>query len=406
MSFLDWSSFHISDRSGFFYYVFICLNIICIASIFVRKGNLGDIRNVHFLRKNKVIPIEIYNLIYIGCVLLENRYLSGYLFPSLHGLDVHTGRMPFIYFITTATYIIVVGDIIEFITTHRVRYVAYAVFAAILNVVSKAARVDAGIAIIQVGSFILFYFLSKEKKIKVGNKTKKKKKNNLPLLIATAVIVLIIVSNGIKVGDDRMNSYGMYNTVYSIGIGYHGPASGGELLPYYYGYFGLSFDNLAFNIDHSETKNNYVGLNAFRCLYFGILQFDNLFDLDGSATVKANTIRCKAAAVTTIFWDFYYDYGIFIFIPISITFFIAIFLSKRLVKKQNIFYLLLYFFWIPLWMFGSFDNRMYDFQIIWQVLILWLIYRNRFVLITDTNKDYVSTEKSYKRRHIRIKLGR
>jgi hypothetical protein len=404
MSFLDWSPYHVADRSLEFYLMFISLNIICFISAIIPQGNISQIKNVEFYRKSRVIPIEVYNVIYIACVFIENYYLSRYFFPSAHGIDVHTGRMPFIYFITTASYVVAMGDVIEFLSTHKIRYVAYAVVAIIINVVTKASRIDAFISFVQVGSLLLFYLLSKERKVVAGSTVRRKKKRRLPIIILAAVIIFIVASRSIKVGNDRMNSNGRYNLVYSNGIGYSGPETTTEFLPYYYGYFALSYDNLAYNMQCVDTKNNYIGLNTFRCLYFGVLQFDNILGLDGGESSRANEVRCRAAAVTTVFWDFHYDFGMFAFIPIAITFYIAGMLSNRLKRKQDIYSLLIYFFLVPLWMFGSFDNRIYDYQIIWQVVLIWLLYRKRFVMVTDANKDNVDCSNVAKKKTIRFTL--
>ena len=385
LSFVNWSSYHIEKRSSIFYLIFIGLDIICIIFAFVNTKSISVIKNVKFIKKKSVIPMELYNIVYIICVLLENKYLSGYYFPSLNGLDVHTGRMPFIYFITTATYVVVIGDVIEFLSTKKIKYIVYAVGSFLINVVSKSARVDAGIALIQVGSFLLFCYLSQEKKVIKNEMVIKKKKSRLLIIALITIVFIFIVGKGMEIGNDRMNSFGKYKTVYSKGISYTGPDSPSDFLSYYYGYFALSFDNLDYNIKYTACKQNFIGLNSFRCLYFGLLQFDNIFGLDGGASSRANMIRCKGAAVATTFWDFYYDYDVLSFIPIVITFLIALFFTRRLIKEQSALMYISYFFWIPLWMFSSFDNRSYDFQIIWQLLIMWLIYRNRFVLITDEN---------------------
>ncbi len=105
-----------------------------------------------------------------------------------------------------------------------------------------------------------------------------------------------------------------------------------------------------------------------------------------------------------MFWDFHYDFGMFAFIPIAITFYIAGMLSNRLKRKQDIYSLLIYFFLVPLWMFGSFDNRIYDYQIIWQVVLIWLLYRKRFVMVTDANKDNVDCSNVAKKKTIRFTL--
>lgn len=393
MSFLNWSSYSVIDKGWLFYFIFISLDIVCIIYCFFPIKRLDKIKNIDISRKEHAFPLGLVNIVYIVCVLVENVYLSGFLFPSLLGIDVHTGRMPFIYFITTAIYIVVASDIMEFISTKKIRYIVYAVISFLINVISKSSRVDAGIAIVQIGSFLLFYFLSKNNDRKAFGK-------KLLMFFACFFIGFLIVNKGIEVGNSRMNSNGLYQTVYSDGIGYNGPKTTNEILEYYYGYFPMSFDNLSYNLQHVDSEFNVIGMNSFRCLYFGILQFDNLFNLDGSSAVKNKIIRCKAAAVPTIFWDFYYDFDILIIIPIFITFLVAYQLARKTVNKQTLMFCMLYFYWVPLWMFGSFDNRSYDYQIIWHVIMMYVLFKNRYIMNTaDRN---VVTKRN---KRLRIKIG-
>ena len=396
MSFCNWSSYSVQDKGDLFYFICICVNIVCFIYCILPTKSLNKIKNIQIIRTNSKIPIEFYNLFYIACVLIENVYLSGLLFPSLAGIDVHTGRMPGIYFITTSVYIVVVADFFEFLATQKKRYLVYAAVSFSINVVSKFSRIDAGIASIQIGSLLVAYFLSKQ-----ANKRAFGKK--FLALFLCVCMALFLINKGIEVGNNRMNKNGKYSMVYSNGLGYTGPESDNELLAYYYGYFAMSFDNLAYNLQHVESSFNGIGLNSFRTLYFGILQFDNFFGLDGGEAVKSKIIRCKAAAVPTIFWDFYYDYDIMVIIPILITFLIAYYLIKWLVDHQNVISLVIYFYWVPLWMFGSFDNRSYDYQVIWHILMMYFLFRHRYQLETNMRRisGYIPA-----RRKLRLRVGR
>lgn len=394
MSFLNWSSYSVREKENIFYFIFISLDLVCIIYCFLPIKRLDRIRDIEISRKNYTFPLGLVNFVYIICVLIENKYLSGHLFPSLLGIDVHTGRMPGIYFITTAVYIVVASDILEFISTKQIRYIIYAVLSFLINVISKSSRVDAGIAIVQIGSFLVFYFLSK-------NTDRKAFVKKLVIFLTCSVIGFFAINKGIEIGNNRMNSNGLYQTVYSNGIGYSGPKTTNEILEYYYGYFPMSFDNLSFNLQHVDSEFNLIGLNSFRCLYFGILQFDNLFNLDGSSAVKNKIIRCKAAAVPTIFWDFYYDFDVLVIIPIFVTFMLAYLLAKKTVEKQNLIYCMLYFYWIPLWMFGSFDNRSFDYQIIWHIMIMYILFKNRYVMRTAEKQVDLQT----KRKRWKLKIG-
>lgn len=375
MSFCNWSSYSIQDKGSLFYYICTCVNIACSIYCILPAKSFNKVKSIRIVKNVSKIPIEFINLFYIACVLVENVYLSGFLFPSLAGIDVHTGRMPGIYFITTAVYIVVVADFLEFLATKKKRYLIYATVSFSINVISKFSRVDAGIASIQVGSLLLSYFLSKHSNTKALGK-------KFLVLFLCACTVFFLANKGIEIGNNRMNKNGRYSLVYSKGLGYTGPESDNELLAYYYGYFPMSFDNLAYNLQHVQSNFNGIGLNSFRALYFGILQFDNFLGLDGGEAVKNKIVRCKAAAVPTIFWDFYYDYDILVFIPILVTFSIAYYLMKQLVDRQSVTSLIIYFYWVPLWMFGSFDNRSYDYQVIWHILMMYFLFRHRYQMGT------------------------
>lgn len=406
MSFLDWSAYHIVNRSENFYFIFIMLDIACLISLTIPQKAVAC-TNIEFKKNSKSIPVEVLDFLYVGCILLENYTVSGYLIPRLHGVDVHTARMSGIYFITTGVFIFTILNVLEFISTGKKRYLIYAVFVFVFNTVTKSARIDAALAIVQIISFVMFYCLSKRKTIKTDNGLKTKKKNQIPLMFAVGLLAVILISVGIRIGNNRMNSFGKYQTVYAEGISYTGPEFFGETLTYYYGYFGLSFDNLAYNVSNVEVHPNYTGLNSFRALYFGILQFDNFFGLNGSEAPRSNIIRCRGAAVTTGFWDFYYDYGMLIIIPFLVSFLIAIALRKKIANRNlRVVNLILYFYWIPLWLFMSFDNRVYDYQVIWQVLMIFFIFYNRYSITFDeirSNSEKTRyTEKRHSRRRILI----
>lgn len=385
MSFLDWSYYHVNNKGDVFYYIFILFGIIFIIFNMLSQSKIR-MTNLRFSikKKKRRMPVGIYNLIYITCVLVENYYISGTIVPNLFGMDVHTLRMPYIYFITTGIYILSLLNILEFLCTKKKRYLLYLFTSLLINVVTKSARVDAFICVVQIVSLCSFYYLSKRDLIKEKNKIKQKKRKRWPAIILLGCMMAVIVNYSLNIGNNRMNRFGLYSMKYEDGIGYQGPRFVGEVLPYYYGYFALSFDNLAYNVQQQEGAYNYLGLNTFRTLYFGILQFDNLFGLTGSKATQENMIRCPGAAVATGFWDMYYDYGIFIFVPIIISFTIYVFIRRKLTKPRvKILSFAVYFYWVPIWMFLSFDNRLYDYQVLWHLIIMTLLLRNRYEMGYD-----------------------
>lgn len=377
LSFCDWSSYHVQERNQWFYYLFIVFGLAVVIFLILPQGRMG-MTNIRFVRRPGAVPVEVYNLIFAGCVLLENWYLSGRFFPSLAGIDIHTQRMPYIYFLTTGVYLVAVLDLLEFHITRRPRFLAYLLGAVVLNVVSKSARVDAFLCILQIMSLWMFLVFSRRDRVR------KRKPRRLGFLLVVALAAVGAIRYALDTGNHRMNHFGQYTYTYAEGIGYHGPQWLGEVLPYYYGYFALSFDNLAHNLEHVAGDLALWGPNTFRALWFGLFQFDNLFGLNGSAAPRANEIRCAAAAVTTGFWDLYYDYGLLLVIPVAVSFFIYMILRRRvtghLVRTRD---LVVYFYWVPLWFLMSFDNRVYDYQVIWHLLILYLVVGRRYTMYYD-----------------------
>ena len=375
MSELNWSDLHVENKPLVYYGVFL------IFDIFALLTSLLPQKNVNFEKKRirankKRIPIEIYNIIYIVAILLENYYVSGYFVPTFHSIDVHTARMPYIYFLTTGVFFFSAMNLYEYISTKKIRYLFYILLLLAINIVTKSARIDAFICVVQLVSLFLAYYLFNDDLKK--NKTHRKPMSKKSIIIS-CLIVVFAINIGLKVGNNRMNSYGRYDLSYADGILYKGPMKDNDLLVYYYGYFPLSFDNLAYNIEHAPIKQNYIGLSTFRTFYFGLLQFDNFLGLDGGSASRANIIRSKAAAVATGFWDFYYDYKDFFGIPIFISFAVYCILKMK-TNNGSIASYTIYFYWIPLWMFLSFDNRIYDYQVLIHIILLLLIIPKRYYI--------------------------
>lgn len=383
MSHCNWSYLHVENRPNIFYVMFIVFDLLSIVFAILPQKNF-EFLDFIIIKKSKKIPIEFYNLFYLLCVSIENIYASGYIFPALYGIDIHTARMPYIYFFTTGIYFFAFMNLMEYFSSKKKKYLVYIGILLCFNIVTKSSRIDAFMCIVQLLSvFLLYYFSSKKTKI-VKGKSVKKKRNRKLIIICSAIFAVLILFIGMNIGINRMNSNGKYNLKYSDGIGYTGPEFGGGVLSYYYGYFPLSFDNLAYNMKLGNIEPNYIGLCSFRNFFFGILQFDNLFNLDGGAASRANIIRSKAAAVATGFWDFYYDYGDFFFVPLIISFMLYYCIKNKLGgEKRNIISLAIYFYWVPLWMFLSFDNRIYDYQVLAHIIIMILIIPKRYKLLTN-----------------------
>lgn len=381
----NWSYYHIEDRPDSFYILFIIFNLLAIF-VNILPQNSIKYKNITFeIKKDLKLPVEVYNMIYIFAILMENYYVSGYFIPSRYGIDIHTARMPYVYFITTAIYLVSVMNLVEFFATKKKRYAVYILILVSFNVVTKSSRIDAFISATQLISILLFYFFYSKKSVIIKGKEIEKKSNKIKIILIAIIFAIILITIGLVVGNNRMNANGKYNLSYADGIKYTGPETPGEVLAYYYGYFPISFDNLAYNMANTEINPNYIGLSSFRTLYFGVFQFDNLLGLDGGEATKANDIRSKGAAIATGFWDFYYDFGNFIFIPVTISFAIYYLLKLKVAnKKPTLLAFVLYFYWIPLWFFLSFDNRIYDYQVLLHVILMSFIIPKRYELKIET----------------------
>ena len=392
LSEFNWSFLHISNKPDNYYLLFCVFDIFLIFINFLPQSGLHP-KDIQFKKNVKAKPIEIYNVLYLMFILIENYYASGHFFPSRYGIDIHTARMPYIYAFTTAIYLISVMNLIEFFVTKKIKYIFYIIFLMAFNIITKSARIDSFICAVQLLSMILFYFIYSKKTVKKRDKIIKKKKSKTKIIVIVGIISIIILNVGINVGINRMNSKGKYHLSYAKdGLNYKGPSIGNtEIIAYYYGYFPLSYDNLAYNMMYSTIRPNYIGLSSFRTLYFGVLQFDNFFGLDGGEATKANVIRSQAAAVATGFWVFYYDFGDLFFIPLFISFIIYYILKRNITKKNpSALSFVLYFYWIPLWTFLSFDNRIFDYQVLLHIILMIIIIPNRYTLNTSIEDEKIN----------------
>ena len=213
---------------------------------------------------------------------------------------------------------------------------------------------------------------------KTDNEPKKKRKW---IIILGTIGGILVAYWAIQIGINRMNHYGMYSLSYSNGIGYTGP--GGEIAAWLYGYFVLTFNNLNRSIIMGRAIHNYLGLYSFPDLFFGILQFDNLLGLANNQAQSASAWVVRATTVPTGFWSFYYDYGVICFIPILVAF-----IRERLIMqyiriaKRKIIWVVLFFYYVPQWLFMNFTNTVFDVTglttgLITYFLLSRFIYENR-----------------------------
>lgn len=371
--FAGWSYLFTSSIQIDFYYIFICFNL---ALLFVQPFDpvMNRTTTYQFVLCCSSKLVIVVNCIYIAAMLAENYLGSGYFLPALHGIDIHTYHAPVLFWVTGATYIVMAIDTLSGLF-HQKRFLLLDLVIIALLFVGKSARMDVFISIIQTVSLLIFANISKVKKDKSGSRIKasKLKKKILSAVLACALIAIVLFA--VNVGNTRMNHYGQYDIQYSDGIGYKGPEFFGDAMAYYYGYFPFSFYNLNVNIALVGPHENYIGQDSFRSLYFGILQFDNVFDMPLNEANDSKIIVTKGATVTTGFWDFYYDYGQYCYIPMIISMVLYILLRRNLFNNsfQKSSSILSYFYWTPLWFFMSFNNTVWDTCVLVNLILLLLI---------------------------------
>ena len=95
------------------------------------------------------------------------------------------------------------------------------------------------------------------------------------------------------------------------------------------------------------------------------------FNVDQLGDIAGNLITSVSATVPTGFWDYYYDYGILLFIPIVVAFFLCwLFLNNAHKEKETLNKRTIYFWYVSLWFLMSFQNTMFSSVVIVSGLIL------------------------------------
>ena len=232
---LKWSNLIIEEESIMFDSIFVALALLTlIFSLASRK--LYPKRPVSnekiYFKKNGKFIVWIINFLFIFFYFLENYLVSGTFAPALNKIDAHLKSFPIISYITTASFVILACDYYAFKATKKKIYLLMALLVLTIPVVTRSARSNTLIAIVQLLSLVLFFEkeFAKEslKKIRTFNRHRK-----ILILLCLAVVVLMCFYT-----TYRMNVYGVYDLVYADIIQYTGPKLFG-ILPIYYGYFPM-----------------------------------------------------------------------------------------------------------------------------------------------------------------------
>ncbi len=351
---LNWSGQIETQRADMFYVLFIYLFVAGILYMLLEKKR--PTAPAMLARSNRALPLWAVNVGLILLILLENLIATGHVAPALIGVDSHAKQAPILVYLTRASYAVVALDVVFFLIEKKARHLIWAGVVLLIPIITTSSRMLS----VQSGSqaaALLLFLLTSGMSGAVGRLTKAKR---IRLLMITGIVLVAAVLFLIYVGINRMNRYGTYALTYSEGIQYHGP--GGEIMAWLYGYFVLPFNNLNLSIKHVAAEHNYFGLYSFAPVFFGILQFDNLFGLTNDYVQKIAMYITKAAMVPTGFWTFYYDFGAFSFVPIVAAFALVMFLRWMMLRegKNRYVFMMLYFYFAPQWLFMGFTNTVFD----------------------------------------------
>jgi len=107
-----WSGIITNETCTDFYLIFVYLFVIGTIFHVLPHGKIYYECEVGLSKS--VIAVYVINVVWITAILLENYYLSGYLFPALHNIDVHARQAPLLLYITRASYAVLSIDILIF----------------------------------------------------------------------------------------------------------------------------------------------------------------------------------------------------------------------------------------------------------------------------------------------------
>mgnify|MGYP004523309877 CR=1 FL=1 len=374
---LYWSDLSDRTESFVFDYIFVTLAVLCtiyVANVY--KGKNSHIRSIDGRIYVTKFGRQLYGLInctYIVLYFLENYLGSGSFVPGLVGIDIHTYSAPIISYFTNAQYLLLAYNYYYYKSTRRKSAIAFSLVDIIIPVITRLARMSIVMAIVQIGSLILFFETDTIKKT-ISKFEKKKIRRIKQTIFLVAAIGFVALSTFTQY---RMNLHNAEFT-YGSGIAFSGPKRAEWLAPFY-GYFPMSFNNLKINILRRKVTHNYIGLYSFFSLYFGLFQVDNLFGLDTTGQLKNRLITNGLATVPTAFWDYYYDFDLLLVIPIIVAMFISYKFEKKSRKEsKKLTYRTLYFWYVPYWFFTSFQNTLFLAPAIVVAMLTYYIIKHSF----------------------------
>jgi hypothetical protein len=123
------------------------------------RGNYRHVRSIDgtiYVTKFGRQFYGVINFIYIALYFLENYLGSGSAVPGLVGIDIHTYSAPIISYFTNAQYLLLAYNYYYYKSTKRKSALAFSLVDIIVPVMTRLARMSIVMAVVQVGSLILF----------------------------------------------------------------------------------------------------------------------------------------------------------------------------------------------------------------------------------------------------------
>lgn len=388
--FAGWSSLAEKTIDDVFYFLFAELGIV--AGFFVLIEPETGTAQLKIVQLGKSKTIVVISFVYCLLCLLENYIGSGYLLPSLAHVDIHTYRAPLLGFLTKAGFFPVCCINVYAVMANgsiRRKALHLGVICAILvlYVFGKSARMEVCIIALQLVSVCIFFSLRSPKRRRVNTIPKK---YIVLVLVGVCAIGAVFVASG----ANRASQFGAYDVLsYADAIGYQGPDFLRDASAWYYGYFPMSFNNLNLSIKFVEPHYNFLGVDLFRFLYYGIFQLDNFLDFNIYAAEEAGKYVSDQMAVKTGFWDIYYNYGLASFVVFALAFAVYHKMKVGIESAQpKIWQISFYFYWVPTWFFMSFQNTSFDVYLIGILAILYVLTTRLFKLKVVSDSKLLSKD--------------
>ena len=371
---LGWSLYVDLDVSDKFYLIFAILNVCLIFyNLLVKDGCVFDISVLPSTVSEQFVLFA--SAVYVLLFGIESYLGSGSFAPALKGSDIHTYSAPIIAFVTRSLYAFAIMNFLAYTATKRKRFLLIIVILIALPVVTRNMRITSTIALVQVVSFAGSYYASTwngSSNLNLLRNARNAVQRKKLAIMVVIIAIVAFVGGAAYMTNDRMSHYGRYDLKYSTEIKYTGPDFMSDVVSVYYGYFPLSFNNLNLSLKYGEVEHNYVGLYSYKSLYFGILQWDNVFGLNPTEPEEPDhrVSSSPSANVATAFWDYWYDYGYFCLIPLAAMVTICGWITRRLQKRPTLLLLTQYYYFIPLVFFQSFQNVFFGAETLVQIAVV------------------------------------